>query len=654
MIHRSASKTPTRRGQLITPFGVGALVTNQKGVSMICTSLDHWFQGDGLDISEFEDRRDGRLISRLGIDHVRIPPDFRDPGRTLDDSTKNLGLKVPAFRFPQWHFCPKCKKMIHLPPTVRGQRRCRDCGTKHGDRWYGPPLYQLRFVAACDQGHLQDFPWQEWVHRSPSPDCGGTLEFQSSGGGTLSSVSVKCRKCGSRRHLGGITRAYESGDETHLSDQLYDGGRFLCSGRKPWTGSSEEHDCDRPLRGALRNASNLYFADTFSSILIPPDGGEDVDEIVHRLKGSTFSPTISLLRGNEDADLGEYASMLKSSNPGELGDYQENQIEKALRITVNDPGENGEDHSSGPESDGEDDRLAGGQGEVKYRWEEFSALREPRDSEMLTIRESKLETYGHIVQRHFDRVTLVDRLRETRVLTGFTRLDPDLESLERGREMMWKDCPPPGAPQNWLPGSITHGEGIFLEFDQGRLEEWETRKDVIRRTELLRSRYENSRFYDEEKEITPRFVLTHTFSHLLINRLVFECGYSTAALRERLYVSTEDDTSMAGVLIYTAAGDSDGTMGGLVRMGQPGYLEPVVESALSEAEWCSADPICMEAAEQGGQGPESLNLAACHNCALTPETSCEEFNHFLDRGTAVGFADSSSKNAYFDWHDMKA
>jgi hypothetical protein len=615
---------------------------------MICTSLDHWFQGDGLDISEFEDRRDGRLISRLGIDHIRIPPDFRNSARTLDESAKNLDLKVPSFRFPQWHFCPKCQKMTHLPLTMRGQHRCRDCGTKHGNRWYGPPLYQLRFVAACDRGHLQDFPWREWAHSSSSPDCDGTLEFQSSGGGTLSSVAVECRECGSRRHLGGITRAYESGDKTHLSEQLCDGERFLCRGKKPWTGSSEEKGCNRPLRGALRNASNLYFADTFSSILLPPDGGENVEEIVHRLQGSSFSPTISLLRSNEDADLGEYASKLKTSNPGELGDYPESQIEKALRITVtNDPGDEGEDDDGDPGDEGEDIRTPNGQDDVRYRWEEFSALREPRDAEMLIIREGGLENYDSIVQQHFARVTLVDRLRETRVLTGFTRLTPELDSPAAGREMLWRDSPSPRSPRNWLPGSITHGEGIFLEFDQERLKEWESRKDVIQRIELLRSRYEDSRFYDEEKAVTPRFLLTHTFAHLLINRLVFECGYSTAALRERLYVSGEDNTSMAGVLIYTAAGDSDGTMGGLVRMGQPGYLEPVIESAMSEAEWCSADPICMESAEQGGQGPESLNLAACHNCALTPETSCEEFNHFLDRGVIIGFGKTPVENRFF-------
>ncbi len=97
---------------------------------------------------------------------------------------------------------------------------------------------------------------------------------------------------------------------------------------------------------------------------------------------------------------------------------------------------------------------------------------------------------------------------------------------------------------------------------------------------------------------------------------------------------------MAGILIYTAAGDAEGTMGGLVRMGKPGNLEPVIRRAVRQAHWCSADPVCMEMGASGGQGPDSCNLAACHNCALVPETSCEEFNRFLDRGVVVGIVDN--------------
>jgi hypothetical protein len=104
---------------------------------------------------------------------------------------------------------------------------------------------------------------------------------------------------------------------------------------------------------------------------------------------------------------------------------------------------------------------------------------------------------------------------------------------------------------------------------------------------------------------------------------------------------------MAGQLIYTAAGDAEGTMGGLVRMGRSGYLEPVISKALENAEWCSADPVCMEMGSSGGQGPDSCNLAACHNCALVPETACERFNRFLDRGLVIGTLDERTLG-YFE------
>jgi hypothetical protein len=121
---------------------------------------------------------------------------------------------------------------------------------------------------------------------------------------------------------------------------------------------------------------------------------------------------------------------------------------------------------------------------------------------------------------------------------------------------------------------------------------------------------------------------------VLNNQFVFECGYSTASLRERLYVSADASEPMAGILIYTAAGDSEGTLGGLVRLGRGERLGPVVRRALSRASWCSADPVCSE--NLGGQGSRQANLAACHACILLPETSCETINQGLDRAMIVG------------------
>jgi Domain of unknown function (DUF1998) len=101
--------------------------------------------------------------------------------------------------------------------------------------------------------------------------------------------------------------------------------------------------------------------------------------------------------------------------------------------------------------------------------------------------------------------------------------------------------------------------------------------------------------------------MIHTMGHLLINELIFTCGYSSASLRERLYVSETAGRDMAGLLVYTAAGDSEGTMGGLVRIARKDNLRQITIAALYDARWCSADPVCMEVGEEG----------------QVPETSCE-------------------------------
>ena len=128
-------------------------------------------------------------------------------------------------------------------------------------------------------------------------------------------------------------------------------------------------------------------------------------------------------------------------------------------------------------------------------------------------------------------------------------------------------------------------------------------------------------------------MLIHTFAHVLINELVFDCGYGSASLKERLYCSSLTDPEMNAVLIYTAAGDTEGSMGGLVRQGEADRLPQLIENAILRASWCTSDPVCIESS---GQGPSGMNLAACHSCALLPETSCEMMNLQLDRAMLVG------------------
>jgi hypothetical protein len=128
--------------------------------------------------------------------------------------------------------------------------------------------------------------------------------------------------------------------------------------------------------------------------------------------------------------------------------------------------------------------------------------------------------------------------------------------------------------------------------------------------------------------------MLHTLSHLLIKQLSFECGYSIASLCERIYCAEDSDgKEMSGIFIYTAGGDSEGTLGGLVRQGRPDAFPRIFKKAITTAKTCSNDPVCILS---NGQGRESQNLAACHACALLPETCCEERNAFLDRGMIVG------------------
>jgi len=277
-------------------------------------------------------------------------------------------------------------------------------------------------------------------------------------------------------------------------------------------------------------------------------------------------------------------------------------------------------------------------GDDEWRYPEFLRIRETPRDDYLTATDPGVHDE---LRPYLGRVRSVDALRETRALRGFTRVRDDVLKLTAGKALLRRQPLPPA--QDWLPAYVVKGEGILVELEPKRLEAWESRLQVQRRARMITDHYGHvaSQRGLQTRTLSPRYVLLHTLGHLLINELVYACGYSSASLRERLYVSDAKGREMAGLLIYTAAGDSEGTMGGLVRMARPNNLRSVFASAITDARWCSTDPVCMDAGEKG-QGPDSCNLAACHGCALLPETSCEQFNRFLDRGLVIGtFAEPS-------------
>ena len=619
--------SPIRRAQLIAPFGVGALLMTREGVSLICAGLDHWFDENGdpseeLDTEEFY-VEEWRLQRWLDVDFFRLPPDFRP--RTRYGLKINTNLTIPFLRFPTWHFCQRCGRMATYPLTERGHKTC-NCQMNGA-------MVQVPLVAICDRGHIQDFPWGAWVHGRATPDCRGELKFTSTGEGGLRGLVVACSLCNTRRNLEGVLSADPSGDETTLSARLEKGKEYMCAGQTPWLCEDTPRGCGRPIRGALRSSTNIYYAQQASAIYLPRGGhlaNPDLVDLVTR-------PPISQVRQifGDPISAAQLRSVPRCAKL--VAEYTDEQINEALILAA--------DEGSTDENDG----VLGDDPQTAFRRREFEALLLKRRDDQLIVSPVPIDEYKGKISQFFSSVSLVEKLRETRVLRGFTRVFAETD-MDNGALQSLLRHGPPADGQRWLPGYVVHGEGIFLQLSEERLQQWEVRDDVVKRVRDLIGRYKTIQQvrHLRERSLSPRYILTHTLAHLLINRFTFESGYSTASLRERLFVSEDAERPMAAILLYTAAGDSEGTMGGLVRLGKPGFLEHIVRKSIEEARWCGADPVCMETGDMGGQGPDSCNIAACHNCALLPETSCEEFNRFLDRGVVVGSMSNPSLGFFRD------
>jgi len=616
-----------RRAQLVTPFGVGSMSVLVNGTSVITAGLDHWYKSDAssaLAMEEYQEH-DWRLEARLRVSEFRLPPDFRYQGQGNDN--RNVKLTVPVLRFPRWCFCMFCKRLELSTLTMQQPVVCKD--PKHVEWKYKPRMAQVPFVAVCADGHLDDFPFDKWVHRVHNPTCIGTLRLKSLGGGGLEGQRVTCDSCGNERSLRGITEArFVNGDEhTNLSDQLSSpDDPYFCTGARPWL-AKLAGPCSQPMRGALRAAGNVYFPKVESSIYLPRKEGAVSAEMHELMRHPAVSGTMRTLHSIFGAALEVKMlrdQLLKNVPPELFGPISDEELIAGYGDLT---GLGEERPESGEESDTE--VLTG---DDVWRFPEFQHIRETPKDDYLTATNPQIHAD---LETYLERVRSVDVLRETRALRGFTRVRDDVLKLSDGKALLRREPLPP--VQDWLPAYVVKGEGIYFELDPQRLAAWESRADVSARAQQITDHYGHvaSQRGLQERAIAPRFILLHTLGHLLINELVFACGYSSASLRERLYVSTSHGREMAGLLIYTAAGDSEGTMGGLVRMARPGNLRSVFASAISNARWCSTDPVCMDAGEKG-QGPDSCNLAACHGCALLPETSCEEFNRFLDRGLVIG------------------
>ena len=585
-----------RRSSVLMTYAPGAVIdmrADMAPISGVSAGLEEW-DSSAPPFGNLADQKivERRLCKKLGKRYFRLPPVVGDDD-TLKDGTPDPASLVMT-RFPRWLQCPKCDRIRpaskwHKDPG-RPYRYCKGCTDKEpGQRKvFAVPV---RFVTACARGHLDDFPWDFWVRHKTTCKQRGDLRFASEGPG-LAGLILSCPSCHASRSMDGAF-----------------GGKALtgltCHGERPWL-RADDADCactgdSATYRVLQRGASNLYYPVVESALDIPPwtehletligdfwDDLEAFDDVEQRAAWIRRHNTLSAILEREglsaekvSREFDRMQAQLASLDPSDLRTDE-------------------------------------------YRVFTAGGRHTDREFEMDPTPVPKL------IDNYISGIGRIARLREVRVVCGFTRITPpsgDAESM----------APLSVTPLDWLPALEIRGEGVFLDLHGDRLLSWERNPDVLRQCEPLAQAWEgdwSSRHGHEDIPfaLSPRWLLVHTFAHAVIRQLTLECGYSTASLRERIYVSEGSD-GMAGVLIYTGTADSDGTLGGLQGRARTDLIGQTVVGAIAAAEWCSSDPLCI-----GGEmaAPDTFSGASCHSCTMVPETSCEWNNRFLDRTVLVG------------------
>jgi hypothetical protein len=602
------------RSQTVTTYGPGSLYelrTFKGGAianSVIVAGTHLW------PVDEMQEVSEPTLAASLGVDRLLMPPSAED-----DDNP----VPVPAYRFPEWLECNECHRIghvnIHFDEEIDAPPKCsaNDCNG------YGVPT---RLVVAChagdkdtsgkSPGHIDNFPWTWWAHsQAGGNQCENSEIYLQAKGkkAGISGLMVECRAkgCGASRSLEGVFN----------KDALMSRG---CSGYRPWLGSRKEdgvcEPCERPVRALLRGASNIYFPVPASAISIPPLSYKLVQEIV--VRGRVILNSLKQDQADgKTIDREMYINLFQNGIPS-FRRYDRDQIGMAMDILLENAAAGGQKLTEAQQKDRERQALTHDSDENQIE----------NDFENKVVEDYELQK-ARLLKNYLEILAKVHRLREVRALRGFQRIEssPVADSYTQA-------CAPLSKfPEDWLPAIETRGEGIYFELSKDRLAEWETHTAVTGHIRPLVDHFER---YCEERKIdpdmdlvAPGYLMIHTLSHLLIKQLSLECGYSSASIRERLFYGRNEDEQWCGVLLYTASGSADGTLGGLVRQGEPANLDAMMASSLENARWCSSDPLCIESE---GQGVDALNMAACHACALVSETSCEQRNLLLDRALLVG------------------
>jgi len=393
--HRDPSRIgEARPSHLVTTAGVGAIL-DLPAMSVVVRGLDAWNPERQDAIDEPRLLAEVRQVLGQQVRALRHAP--WDPAES-DDPYSRVG--VPVTPFPRWMRCPRCHRLGPLDPPGQfelihrfGRRpdlakyvhaRCqRQTQTRNANRRACVPA---RFLVVCQDGHLDDFPYADYVHAGAAEPCGGPKLTMSDASSTLGPrVTVRCEECGSARNIQDAAG--------------HDGWEKLpaCRGRHPHL--QRFSPCGNPLRLIVLGASNLWFGVTASALHLPQ--GQSVDDLVManwQVLGAQPAPEVAQviiegmdsLRGLRQAPIEEVWAC----------------IEK-IRA------------DGGPPADTDRHNL------LDAEWQLLShPTTDRQDPDFRAVPTPGPEGYDHLLEQ----VVLVSRLREVRSLLGFTRLGAPSEA----------------------------------------------------------------------------------------------------------------------------------------------------------------------------------------------------------------------------------
>ena len=562
-----------RKTQLITTFGVGSIV-DFKDDTVIIASTDDWDYNPN-DIEEVENRK----IFNENLSVITNAEYFLMPRTTQSTNSFSKGKNITSYVFPEKLHCSRCGNIYDFRELdIKNRHRCPQCRNN---------LNASRFIVVCAHGHMDDFPYDWWIHSGkpcPSGSKSPRIKMVNIYNRTdIDSLRLECTECKTTRSMVQVF------SENALSE-------FPCTCKHPHFKdpyARVQYGCHDKMRARLRSASGVYFPITKAALLIPPWSKKVVNCI---------QKNYSILKNIEEDKL--IFTIRQVIHDQTITDDEVMRSWRAVKISM----EQKQKRS-----------------ELSVYEDEYSILSKDENDN-----EDNFSSYTVTIPQkyssYFDQIAVVDRLTVTQAFTGFTRI-----SRNEDNSVAISQYSKP-----WLPAVELTGEGIFIRFSKDKIACWKNAHSS--RYKRMKKAMGNSNFINNS--FSETYVMLHTFAHLFIREISNVCGYSAASIREKIYseLGDKNEVKMCGVLIYVSSSDSDSSLGGLISVADnKDVFEKIMDSMLERASWCSGDPLCISSTKQGYK---NLNYSACHDCTLLPETSCEAFNCFLDRASIIGLPDN--------------